>query len=317
MGVSPTFGNTTEYDFDFVGRNAGYFAEMKQINFNPSIAYKLNEELSLGFGLDIAYNETHFKQGYPITAAPNVNAACAPLPTCAALNSSNNFADIRGKDWGYGYNLGAMYSVTPSTRLALTYRSQIKFELDGKYDANTPVAGGAVFGDHDVKAVLKTPDSLSLALSQHLNSQLELLADATWTGWSIIDTIDLKDKSTGTSVAKLSYNFKDTWRYGVGVNYQYNDQWKLRAGLAYDQSPVKSAADRTMTLPDSDRTWLSFGARYNLSKASSIDVGYTHLFFKNASTERAVTTSLGTVETIRGDIKTNADLFSLQYNQKF
>jgi long-chain fatty acid transport protein len=316
LGISPTFGNTTEYDFDFVGRNAGYYAKMEQININPSLAFKINEQISLGFGIDIAHNMTHFKQGYPITAAPNVNA-CAPLPTCAALNSANNYADIEGDAWGYGYNFGVMYSVTPMTRLALTYRSQIKFDLEGKFDANAPVAGGAVFGDHDIKATLKTPDNASLALSQKLSDQLELLADVTWTGWSIVDTIKVTDKNTGATVTSLSYNFKDTWRYGIGANYQYNDQWKLRAGLAYDQAPVKSDADRTMTLPDSDRTWLSFGARYSLSKASSIDMGYTHLFFKNASTARAVTTSLGTVETIRGNIKTSADLFSLQYNQKF
>lgn len=316
IGISPTFGNKTEYDFDFVGRNAGYYADMQQININPSLAFKLNEQISLGFGINIAHNMTHFKQGYPITAAPNV-AACSPLPTCAALNSSNNFVDIEGDAWGYGYNFGMTYAVTPATRLALTYRSQIEFDLEGKYDVNTPVAGGAVFGDHDIKATLKTPDSASLAVSQKLSDQLELLADATWTGWSVVDTIKITDKNTSAEVASLSYNFKDTWRYGIGANYKLNDQWKLRTGLAFDQSPVKSDADRTMTLPDSDRTWLSFGARYSLSKASSIDMGYTHLFFKNASTARAVNTSLGTVQTVRGDFKTSADLFSLQYNQKF
>jgi long-chain fatty acid transport protein len=302
VGISPTFGNKTEYDFDFVGRNAGYYADMQQININPSLAYKVNEALSLGFGINIAHNMTHFKQGYPFTVGP--------------IASANNYVDIKGDAWGYGYNLGVMYSVTPATRLALTYRSQIEFDLEGKYDVATPVVAAA-FVDQDIKATLKTPDSISLALSQKLSDQLELLADATFTGWGVVDSIVVKNKSTNATVATLSYNFKDTWRYGVGANYKLNDQWKLRAGLAYDQTPVKSDADRTMTLPDSDRTWLSFGARYALSKASSIDMGYTHLFFKDASTNRAVITAAGTVQTIRGDFKTSANLFSLQYNQKF
>lgn len=316
VGVSPTFGNTTEYDFNFIGRNAGYFAEITQININPSIAYKLNETVSLGFGLNFAHNETHFKQGYPITAAPNVNA-CPPLPTCAALNSANNFVDIKGDAWAVGYNVGAMFNLLPSTRVALAYRSELKFDLEGKYDVNTPVAGGAVFGDQEIKTTLKTPDNFSLALSHHLNNRLELLADATWTGWSVVNTIDLMNRNTGAKVASLSYNFKDTWRYGIGGNYQYNDQLKLRVGVAYDETPVQSNADRTMTLPDSDRTWLSFGARWQLSNASSVDFGYSHIFFKNASTSRAVTTSLGTVQTIRGDFDTSADLLSLQYNHRF
>lgn len=297
LGVSPTFGNKTEYDFSFIGRNSGYFAEMQQVNINPSLAYKLNEQLSLGFGINIAQNTTHFKVGFP--------------------GSATNYIDIEGDAWGYGFNFGAMYSITPATRLALTYRSQIKFDLEGRYDMQTNVGG--TFVDQDIKATLKTPDSASFALSQKLGDQIELLADITWTGWSVVDTIKVYNASSGTNVANLSYNFKDTWRYGIGMNYQLNDAWKLRAGLAYDESPVKSDADRTMTLPDSDRTWLSFGARYSLSKTSSVDVGYTHLFFKNASTARAVTGVSGTptYQTVRGDFKTSADLFSAQYNLKF
>lgn len=316
LGVSPTFGNKTEYNFDFIGRNAGYYADMQQININPSLALKLNEQLSLGFGIDIAHNMTHFKQGYPITAAPNVVLPQCGGFSCAALNSPNNYVDIKGDAWGYGFNLGAMYSISPATRLAVTYRSRITFDLEGKYDVSNPVLL-AGFVDRDIKATLKTPDSASFALSQRVGDQLEILADATWTGWSVVNKIVVKDKKTNAEVATLSYNFKDTWRYGIGANYQLNDQWKLRTGLAYDQSPVKSAEDRTMTLPDSDRTWLSFGARYSFSKTSSVDVGYTHLFFKDASTDRAVTTSLGTVQTIRGKFDTSANLFSLQYNMKF
>lgn len=317
IGISPTFGNKTEYDFDFVGRNAGYFAEITQININPSMAFKVNETLSLGLGVDIAHNETHFKQGYPITAAPNV-PACAPLPTCAALNSANNFADIKGDDWAVGYNLGAMYQLSPAMRLALTYRSAIKFELEGSYDVSAPVAGGAIFGDQDIKATLKTPSNVSFAISHKLNNQWEVLGDVTWTRWSVIDTLVLRNKATNATVASLSYNFKDTYRLGLGANYQYNDAWKFRFGIAYDQSPVKSAADRTMTLPDSDRTWLSIGAKYSLSKEGSIDFGYTHIFFKDAATERAVSSSsLGLLQIVRGSWDNSVDILAVQYNRNF
>jgi long-chain fatty acid transport protein len=96
---------------------------------------------------------------------------------------------------------------------------------------------------------------------------------------------------------------------------------KTRFGIAYDKTPVKQPVDRTMTLPDSDRTWLSFGVKYSLSKISSIDVGYSHIFFANASTARAVTTGYpGTQtlrQTIRGSFDTTADILSMQYNHTF
>ena len=308
VGVSPTFGNKTEYDFDFVGRNAGYFAEMTQININPSIAFKLNEKLSLGFGIDIAHNETHFRQGYPVTAAPG------PL---GVLNSPNNFADIKGDDWAVGYNLGALYQLSPSTKIALTYRSEIKFDLEGKYDVNASVPA-AGFLDQDIKATLKTPSNVSLAVSQKLNDKWEMLGDLTWTRWSVINDLVLQNKATNATVATLSYNFKDTLRLGLGANYQYNDALKVRFGVAYDQAPVKSAADRTMTLPDSDRTWLSIGAKYSFDKKASVDVGYSHIFFRDATTTREVrSSSLGLLQTVRGSWDNSVDILSVQYNRNF
>lgn len=299
LGISPTFGNKTEYDFNFVGRNSGFFAEMKQININPSIAYKATDKLSLGFGLNFAHNETRFKQGFPLAAL-----------------SPDNFADIKGEAWAVGYNLGAMYQLSPSTRLGVSYRSKLEFDLTGKYHPEVNVAA-AGFTDQDIRAVLKTPDTLSFAVSQKLSDKWEMLGDVSWTGWKLLNTLDLKTEG-GSTLASLSYNFKDTYRVGLGANYQHNDQWKFRFGVAYDQSPVRAAPDRTMTLPDSDRIWLSFGAKYQLTKVSSIDVGYTHIFFKDASTERQVTTSGTLRQTINGNWNNNsADLLSLQYNHTF
>lgn len=305
VGIGPTFGNKTEYDFDdFIGRNAGFFFEMKQININPSIAFRVNEQVSLGFGINFAHNESHFKQGVPIVFGPF-------LP--------NNYLDVKGDDWAIGYNLGAMFQLTPSTRLGMAYRSQLDFKLEGEQEYAFPIAGTLV--NQDVKAKLKTPANFSMAISHKLNTQWEVLGDLTWTDWSVVDTLYVNNQNTGAPLQKLPYNFKDTWRVGLGANYQYNDAWKFRFGLAYDQTPVKSAVDRTMTLPDSDRTWLSCGAKYSLSDKGSVDFSYTHIFFADAKTARAVTTGYpGPItlrQTINGDFKTSVDILSVQYNRNF
>ncbi len=220
-----------------------------------------------------------------------------------------------------------MFQISPSTRIGLAYRSQLNFELEG--DENYRMAASAIPGvapalttaDRDVKAKLKTPANFSLAVSQKLSDKWEMLGDITWTDWSVVKTLYVNDANTGAALQKLPYNFKDTWRVGLGANYQYNDAWKLRFGIAHDKAPVQHAADRTMTLPDSDRTWLSFGAKYLLSKNSSLDFGYTHIFFDKTKTERAVTTGYPGAETlrqtIRGNFKTSVDILSLQYNHAF
>jgi long-chain fatty acid transport protein len=58
----------------------------------------------------------------------------------------------------------------------------------------------------------------------------------------------------------------------VGTSYQYSEPLQLRFGVAYDQSPVKSADYRMSTLPDSNRIWLSLGAKYDINKQHSINV---------------------------------------------
>ena len=285
LGISPTFGNITDYGYDFVGRNSGYYAKLQQVNINPSVAFKASEVLSLGAGLNYATNESTFRQGFPL--APSAHS------------------EIKGDDSAWGYNLGLLLQVDPDTRVALTYRSELKFKLDGHLDISaTPTT------DFFATARLTTPASASLAVARKLGPKIEGLADLTWTGWGVVRNLDVVNKATGTPLASLSYNFKDTLRVGLGLNYLYSDAWKFRVGTAWDQSPVRSPEDRTMTLPDSDRVWLAFGARCKVDERSSLDFGYAHIFFANASTHRPVSSGGNVI----GHWDNRADLLSVQWN---
>lgn len=309
VGVGPTFGNKTEYNKNFIGRNAGFYTEIEQININPSLAFKVNEMLSLGLGVDISHVDLRLKQGVP---------------------AQNGYLDITGDAWAVGANIGAMFQLSPSTRVGLTYRSALDFSIDGKVKPKDGVTGGAavLFANQKITADgYNTPGSMSLAVSQKLSDKWEMLGDITWTDWSVLNTLTLKTKdgngavAAGGKLTALDYSFKDSFRIGLGANYRYNDAWKFRFGVAYDQTPVNNKEDRTMTLPDSDRTWLSFGGKYTLSKESSLDFGYSHIFFKDATTSRAVTSppaNTTVLQTVKGDWNSNrADLLSVQYNHKF
>jgi len=90
------------------------------------------------------------------------------------------------------------------------------------------------------------------------------------------------DRSSGANVLTVPENWKDTWRVSAGANYHYNEQWLARVGVAFDQSPVPNAY-RTARIPDSDRTWLSFGGQYKPSKAGRLDFAYAYLAVKAAT----------------------------------
>lgn len=81
---------------------------------------------------------------------------------------------------------------------------------------------------------------------------------------------------------------------------------------------MPNKVDRTVRLPDTDRYWVAFGARYFFSPNSSIDVGYAHIFFEKGKIDRRTLLSgTPTGQFVRGEFETSANLLSAQFNHTF
>jgi long-chain fatty acid transport protein len=269
------------------------------VNVNPSVAYKVNDALSVAVGVNYAKAEVEFQQAVPSLGGPT---------------RPDGSGTLKGDAKAWGYNLGLMYQLTKDTRLGLSYRSRIKFDLGGRQQV--PSLGV----DRDISADLETPDTASLAIHHQLNEKWAVLADYTWTGWSSLQKLEPVTTSGARAVAPLRYNFKDTYRVGLGTTYKVNDQWMLRLGAAFDKGAVPSDTFRTMTVPDEDRVWLALGAKWNITPKTSLDIGYAHIFVKEAKTARNVYRDVNEtqlMQTVRGKFETSVDYFSLQLNYAF
>ncbi len=292
VGVSVPFGLKTEYDPAWIGRFQAIKSDISTLNINPSVSYKLNQTVSLGFGL-------------------NYQSIDAELTKAVNLGLSEEIADIKAKDnSGWGANLGAMFQVAPDTRLGVSYRSSIKYHLTGTatFSQNNPVPSANASTD------IKMPDSASIAVHHRLNPGWTLLADVTRTGWSKIKELKIESDTLGT-LNNTPENFKNTWRVGVGAVYRYDDAWAIKMGAAYDQSPVNDT-DRTPRLPDNNRLWLSFGGQYKLSKDGTLDFGYAHLFIKDATiNQNAGSTAANGL--LAGTYKGSVDVFGAQFAYRF
>src|SRR5256885_9604782 len=51
LGVSVPFGLATKYDENWIGRFQGIESEVKTVNINPAVSFKLNDALSIGGGV--------------------------------------------------------------------------------------------------------------------------------------------------------------------------------------------------------------------------------------------------------------------------
>ncbi|MGZ5091510.1 MAG: OmpP1/FadL family transporter [Burkholderiales bacterium] len=281
LGLNAPFGLKTEYDPTWVGRFHAIESELKTININPSIAFRVNNVVSVGAGV------SYQKADATLTNAVNYSAAAFGAGGAALLGAiggagKEGVAKVEGDDWAWGYNFGAMFDVSPGTRLGVAYRSSTSYKISGTVAfSNRPALLAGGLPDGAVTADLTLPAIASVNLFHKINPQWELLADLSWTEWSRLKTLNIV-RSTGALLATTPLNWRDTWRVGVGANYNINNAWTLRVGTAYDQSPVPDA-DRTPRIPDQDRVWLAIGAQYRLSKQAAIDFGYAHLFVKDGS----------------------------------
>jgi long-chain fatty acid transport protein len=269
VGVGAPFGMKTEYGNTWLGAAQAISFDIKTYNINPSIAYRVNDAVSIGAGLN----------WQRLTADYIRKVGIDPGFSASTMN-----LNLEGDSWGW--NAGALFTLSPATKVGVSYRSSVKYDLTGNINVTGPSALINAGGTSGAKADLTLPDIFILSGTQQLSDKWQMLGDVSWTGWSSIPKIDVirtSGAASGTIAQTLDTDFRDTWRVALGANYQYSEAVKLKFGVAYDQTPVKSEASRLVSLPDNDRTWLSAGAQWTPKKGSTVDVGVSYLYVKDAN----------------------------------
>ncbi|HVY04800.1 MAG TPA: outer membrane protein transport protein [Burkholderiales bacterium] len=309
IGVNAPFGLKTDYDDNWAGRFQGIKSELTTYNINPALSFKVNDMFSIGAGVNYQHMKVDLTNA--VVLGPNTEGR----------------ADLNADDDAWGWNAGVLFKPTASTKIGLAYRSKLDYNLSGTTNVTTASGAPVTAASGATNADITLPDSFSISLAQKLNEQWEFLADATFTKWSEIGRVDVVNSSNGTLRDVLNLNFDDSWRFSVGANYKLDERWTLKGGVAYDQTPVKDATSRTVRLPDNDRYWISVGAGVKVAQTGKLDIGYSHLFIKDADinftrSQQApgFTTQVaapGTASTVAGSYSGSVDIFSIQYSMSF
>jgi len=305
LGINAPFGLKTDYDAGWVGRYQALESDLKTININASIAFKVNDKISLGIGLSAQRAEA------TLTQAVDFGTICVGQlgsPTCSFLGltpqNNDGSQELNASDWGYGYNLGAIFQISSDMRIGVTYRSRIDYTLSGTSTFSgvpTAFSTNARFQNSNATADLTMPDTASLSVFQTFDDKWDIMSDITWTHWSVFSALTV-NFANGAPANVTTENWRDTWRFSLGTSYKVSEAWKLRSGVAWDQTPVPSQTLRTARIPDNSRTWISVGASWSFAKGASVDFGYAHLFVPSAPidhTQQAAGTLVGNYD---GDV---------------
>lgn len=306
VGFGSPFGLSTHYDPDWVGRFHSIEFDVKTYNINPSLAWRVTDALSLGVGLNWQRMEAKYERMAAV--------ASSALPSAYWPLVQNTHVTLDATSEAWGWNAGGLLKLGSGTKLGLSYRSAIKHDLSGTLKSSNQTISPDVLAS----ASLKLPDTLIASVSQQIGPNWELLGDVSRTGWSKIDSIAIMRDSgaqAGSTAQTLDAHFRDTWRVALGATQRLDDRWKLRYGVAWDQTPVRNAASRLVSLPDNNRLWLTLGAGYAIDKASRIDVGTAYLIVKDTAIDNDQA-SLGRGR-ITGTYKGSVAILGLQYSQAF
>jgi long-chain fatty acid transport protein len=341
LGIGAPFGLVTEWDDGWIGRYQALKSDVKTMNVNPAISWKIVPSFTLGVGVDYQQIKATFTsnvnysgalaQAAQQAAAGGLIPPASVGPFIQATPGLDSKANINGDDNAWGWDIGGIWDITPDMRVGAHYRSSLKYTIGGNANfdnpALPPLGPLAPIGDSLATAVnatalynsgitssIELPSISNVSFFGHINPKWDVMADIQFTNWSTIQNLTFV-RTNGAVLQSTPENFKDVWRFSVGASYYLDNQWKFRAGVAYDQSPVQTA-ERTPRLPDADRTWLSLGAQYTLDPHLKFDGGFTYIWGGTPTSNQNAgsTTSYGLIS---GDYKPSVTIFGVSATYTF
>ena len=265
LGIHAPFGFETDYGKDWVGRYQAIKSSITTVDINPTLAYRINPQWSIGAGVSVQYVD-------------------ATLTNAIFTGGPDGLVTLRADDWSVGYNVGLLFEADADTRVGLSWRSAVRHELQG----SRRLSGlGPLNGKVGASTRLELPANIAVGLRRRLTDRLTLMGDLVWTRWSSFSEVRI-NFDDGSPDDLTSSNWNNAIRLSLGAEYQLRPRWRLRGGVMFDQTPVPGPRERTPRIPDADRYWISAGASWQVTSAIALDVAYSHLFFTNADIDRRI-----------------------------
>lgn len=269
LGLFTNYGLSTEFDKNYAAGIIGGETELTTFNINPNVAYKINEQWSVGAGINAIYADAKLVRRAGVTVPQQ--------PSTALVHLSGDTLD-------WGWNAGVMYQLNERHRWGLSYRSGTTLSFKGDFtglSSNFNQVPGALDLELPAIAEFSGYDRLSERFAVHYSVQ--------WTGWDVFKELKATSDQCQNGVCfQKDQDFSDSWRYAIGGTYYLNPQWTLRSGLALD----RQAAHDVISIPDTERLWYSLGLTYQVNPNWSVDVGMAYLDGKDVNINEHLTPAL-------------------------
>lgn len=308
FALGTNYGMETDLGTDFAASHFGNQASVISKEANLNIAYQILPQLSIGGGVRYVMGEGHFG-----ATAPAKNLIRHPVTNnVMTLPKGTTLKYMEGEDNSWGWQVGSAWQINQDHRVGFAYKSEVVMDFEGH-------AEGVSYGSYKPGMMSVTlPATAELASFHQLNDQWAIHASINWTDWSSFKELTAVFPEKSDLIK--SENWEDNYRFALGTTYQYDAKLALRAGVAYDTSAVDDK-NRTATIPETDRTWVSVGGSYIATPQLTLDAGFTYIFAKDATINEPRDASDQTAAAIggafTGNVSGNVWLIGVQANYRF
>ncbi|HFG2058354.1 aromatic hydrocarbon degradation protein [Vibrio cholerae] len=308
FALGTNYGMETDLGTEFAASHFGNQASVISKEANLNIAYQILPQLSIGGGVRYVMGEGHFG-----ATAPAKNLIRHPVTNnVMTLPKGTTLKYMEGEDNSWGWQVGSAWQINQDHRVGFAYKSEVVMDFEGH-------AEGVSYGSYKPGMMSVTlPATAELASFHQLNDQWAIHASINWTDWSSFKELTAVFPEKSDLIK--SENWEDNYRFALGTTYQYDTKLALRAGVAYDTSAVDDK-NRTATIPETDRTWVSVGGSYIATPQLTLDAGFTYIFAKDATINEPRDASDQTAAAIggafTGNVSGNVWLIGVQANYRF
>ncbi len=344
LGVNAPYGLTAEWDADTSeGRFLGYKSVVQGVFFQPTVAMKLNEKVSVGFGLDITYLNVQLRQRVDLSAQ-----ALAPGVTFRAIGvpPGTDFADIdlSGHAFGTGFHVGLLAKANDKVSFGVRYLSNQTIDVDnGKLTteqiptgrllpislpglpAGTPLDlilatqfkdGAGLESGQKGTTSIPMPAQLVLGTAVKVSPKATLFADYRFVQWSKFAELAIKRENA--SAASITYeDYRNANAFHIGAEFEVSPKMVVRAGYFGNSG---AAPDQTVTpnLPEGRRNNYSVGFGFKVSEKARLDVAYQYLQqYDRAGRSTDGGVARPTVDVNNGTYKFHANIFGASLGLRF
>ena len=267
MGTYARFGNMCQFERDSIVASNAFSSRMNGVSLGLNYARKHDNKWSTSVGAEINYVGLQLDKNLQLTAPWH----------------------IEGTSWALGWNAAANYTFDDKNEFGVVYRSKVKHSMEANYDSHgnlmIPTASDqytstSVEGSGDAYGCVTLPESWMLGYGHKFNDKTRMELNATWTRWSRFDAFNLAVNGPmsimtgGTGLLQNPKNWKDGWRYAIGIEHKLSDKYSVMAGIAHDERGIPDETADFM-VPTGERDTYSLGVQYHDKKQTiAFSMGY-------------------------------------------